>query len=476
MDNIKLESELRLETIFLSITRDTLDKLSTLSSLKELDILEKQNINKYIYITKQTGNTPSIETLKKEFPDLYFDGVNKVSLEEIDDYISLYISNKKNIYTAKQLFEIASKIKTNGLDESSVNQLNNITKSDAVSIPYSSIEDKILEIYKNKVIDTGIKSGVNLIDNEIGGLQPGAITTILGFAGSFKTTWALNMVYNAIQNKKNILYLSLEVTKEHIYYDLLSRHSFDSKFKKRVEHFDLKHRKLSDEDYTYLSENIYPDFRKIEGKCYIVDETELEAYSFYALENKFREIEKIAIEETGRGIDMLVVDHAQLLKFDSSMKGLGLETSVVNAYVSFFRQCCLNWVKTGKQISVLILSQASREGWKDAVRHEGKYKLTALAEANELERASSLVLSTYSSDTLKQINEAKVQILKNRDGQVWTEPVEVFVDPKYYVFGDVQNGITPDTAFNLDNIGSIFDVDTNSLDSLTSLDGLDLDI
>ena len=75
----------------------------------------------------------------------------------------------------------------------------------------------------------------------------------------------------------------------------------------------------------------------------------------------------------------------------------------------------MNWIKSGRQISVLILSQSSREGWKDAARHNGTYKLTALAEANELERASSMILSVFSSDSLKMANTVKVQVLKNRD-------------------------------------------------------------
>ena len=303
------------------------------------------------------------------------------------------------------------------------------------------------------------------------GYNHGAVTTILGFAGSFKTTWAINIAHNAIVNGKNILYLSLEVSKEHIYYDLLSRHSFDTKFKIHLEHRKLKRKELSEEEYKYMESDIYPDLKGTKGTCYIIDETELEAYSFFALENKFREIDKLAIDETGHGIDLLVIDHAQLLKFDGSMKSIGNETNVVNTYVSFFRQCCLNWVKSGRQISVLILSQASREGWKDAVRHEGKYKLTALAEANELERASSLVLSTYSSDTLKQINEAKVQILKNRDGQVWSEPIEIFVDPAYYLFGDNNE----DVDFTADS-GSIFEPSADELSLVTDINSLDLDL
>ena len=138
------------------------------------------------------------------------------------------------------------------------------------------------------------------------------------------------------------------------------------------------------------------------------------------------------------------------------MKGIGNETNVVNAYISYFRQCALNWIKTGRQIAVLMLSQSSREGWKDAVRNEGAYKLTALAEANELERASSLVLSVFSSESLKQLKEAKVQILKNRDGESWSAPQEVFVDPKYYMFGENNTSIDISSSFDVGDMSSLF--------------------
>ena len=317
---------------------------------------------------------------------------------------------------------------------------------------------------------------MKLIDQDTGGLQPASLCTILGFTGSFKTTFALNIAYNAITEGKNVLYLSLEVTKEHIYYNLLSRHSFNSKYKKHIEHLDLKHKSLDEEAYNYLNSTIYPEFKALPGKIFTVDETELEAYSFFSLESKFREIEKLSIEKTGHGIDMLVIDHAQLLKFDSSMKGIGNETNVVNAYVSFFRQSALNWIKSGRAISVLILSQSSREGWKEAVRAEGRYRLTALAEANELERASSLVLSVYSSDSLKQVKAAKVQILKNRDGQVWSEPIEVFVDPVYYTFGDTTGSIESSTSYDLESMTNLFNTDDNMDNLLNSISLDDLDI
>lgn len=249
-----------------------------------------------------------------------------------------------------------------------------------------------------------------------------------------------------------------------MYYDLLSRHSTNPEFKHHIEHEAFKKKELSDDKFKYVEETIYPSLKSLPGNIYIVDETELEAYSFYSLEAKFREIDKLAVESTNHGIDLLIIDHAQLLKFDASMKGIGNETNVVNAYVSFFRQNALNWIKSGRQISVLVLSQASREGWKEAVRAEGKYRLTALAEANELERASSLVLSVYSSDALKEMKEAKVQILKNRDGQVWIDPQEVYVEPAYYIFGDGQKGTSPSSNFQISSLNELFNLADDNID------------
>ena len=250
-----------------------------------------------------------------------------------------------------------------------------------------------------------------------------------------------------------------------------------------IEHLAFKQRKLDEKEYNFFKDTLVPDFNKMKGKVYIVDETELESYSFYSFETKFREIEKLAIQETGHGIDLFVIDHAQLLKFDTSMKGIGNETNIVNTYVSFFRQCVLNWIKSGHQVAGLILSQASREGWKEAVRHEGRYRLTALADANELERAATLVLSVYCSESLKQINTVKVQILKNRDGQAWEEPMEVFADPVYYLFGNNEESTAIGMDFNSMDMSNLFKMDQSSLDNIStlqeeaiSLQNLDFDI
>ena len=122
-----------------------------------------------------------------------------------------------------------------------------------------------------------------------------------------------------------------------------------------------------------------------------------------------------------------------------------------------------------------MLSQSSREGWKEADKSNGRYRLTALAEANELERASSLVLSVYCTDTLKQMKSAKVQILKNRDGEVWPEPIETYADFAYYEFGETMNSSNKEDKLELaDMSANLFDLSNNEMNELSDLASLDI--
>ena len=81
-------------------------------------------------------------------------------------------------------------------------------------------------------------------------------------------------------------------------------------------------------------------------------------------------------------------------------------------------------------------AQTNREGWKRAVKRGGVYDLTALAEVNEGERASSVVMSIYVDENMKAAKEAKVQLHKVRFGPGIADPVSVFVDGDAYIFGE----------------------------------------
>lgn len=217
----------------------------------------------------------------------------------LPDYINIYLYNKKNLSTAKELMNLSARVRSTGITEDILDDLTDITKSDSVRHKFTNIKDSIIERYENAEYSVGIPTGVNFIDEMTGGVHKGEVTSIAGFAGHCKTTFAINISYSALTLNNNVLYLSLEVPSESIYFDFISRHSNNSKFKMRVPHYDLKKRRLKPDAWEYVKTEIIPDFNNISGRCYIIDETELDNYSQYTLEAKFREIDRLAEEETG---------------------------------------------------------------------------------------------------------------------------------------------------------------------------------
>lgn len=54
MENIKMETDFRLEVLFISLNKDNVKLLDDVLNLNELDFVDKTTINKYMTIVKQT--------------------------------------------------------------------------------------------------------------------------------------------------------------------------------------------------------------------------------------------------------------------------------------------------------------------------------------------------------------------------------------------------------------------------------------
>ncbi len=150
------------------------------------------------------------------------------------------------------------------------------------------------------------------------------------------------------------------------------------------------------------------------------------------------------LKQEGKQLDAVIVDYIQLCKFSGN--GMTRDANAqINSYVTFFRRLGQNFRKevdpvTGKesvrQLTMILLSQINRDNWRRARNNDGKYDITCLADANELERGSYRVFTTYTNEDLKGRKSAQVQILKNRTGQTMYEPAVCYADGEAYVFCD----------------------------------------
>lgn len=444
--------------------KDTaLSTIEILYSSEYLHEAEKQFLDQYKVLLGSLSTMPSRDFLIQKFPGLGFEVCTGYSDEALLNNVELYLEDKKKNYIANDLMQKIPKIRELGLTDDIKDIFLQLVED--TSLEEKELEDiatKIEEKYDEEKVMGGLLTGMEPVDEATGGIFPGTLTTIMGYTGAYKTLSAINITYNAINSGKNVCYLSLEVPKEHLMYDILSRHSNNTKFTKQIGHFDMKKHKLKEEDKEYLFGTIAKDYMTIEGKALFLDESDVSSYTRLGFEQLFRRADNYLIEKTGKGVDVLIIDHAQLLKFNESGFGIKDPYQIVNYYTSFFRQQTLNFLNKGKPISTIILSQASREGYKNASKHQGQYDLTALAEANELERASQTVIGLYLDESLKNSKQVKIQVLKARDGATMPEPVAIFADPEFYIVGSdiVANPISMKTL----NTEDLFNVDLDTID------------
>jgi hypothetical protein len=92
---------------------------------------------------------------------------------------------------------------------------------------------------------------------------------------------------------------------------------------------------------------------------------------------------------------------------------------------------------SGRGIGLVSPFQANREGYKEAEKNGGRYKITALAGSNEAERSSDLIYYTYLDDVLRNSRELLVGNLKARKAMVVSEPFRVFADPTTLTIGNL---------------------------------------
>lgn len=420
---------------------------------------------------------PTQDLFELNFPEAkgQFSTVTEIDLDSFRVYMYNLINNRVNKKVSQSLLNVTSEIEADGLNDQVLEKIMDMHRvSNLGKVKEVATDIDFRQFYQNKLTKAvGLRFFIEDLDSKIGGLSEGTLTTIAGFTSHYKSTLAMNMAYkNVYFDGYNLAYISLETLKEEMYTNLLCRHSYDTKFSKYgfIAHDRIRKGELTPEEIDYLFDVVDADFRaNARGKLIILDESDFISLSTMEFYNSL-EILDDELTATG-GLDGYILDYIQLLKFGDSVKGD--DNRILNGYISFFRRITQSF-RTGskkKKLIGVILSQINRDSWGRAVKNGGRYDLRCLADANELERGSHRVITTYTSEVMKINKEAQVSILKNRMGMTMYEPSLIMADGEAYVFGDDAQetmGSPPSSISSSNNIGSIFN-DSNSIDSLDSI-------
>lgn len=267
---------------------------------------------------------------------------------------------------------------------------------------------------------------------------PGTVISLLAFAGGFKTVAAVNTSYiNALENK-NVLYLALESTAGDIINRLVVNHiavtakNADQLIKNNW----IRDNKLTKKQKEFYNKKHNELIEQLDNRLIVWDETKIAYNTFLDMTETLRTADDLFIAMTGKGLDIIVLDQLALLKYTAGGgKRYGYDGAVLNDWVSFFRKQALDFLESGKQITVFLVSQINRDAYAEASKpkNKGRYNITCASDAHEIERASDTMITLYKD--LDTQNVLLVNIPKARRGAVPDNPIQLDVYGEYYHIG-----------------------------------------
>lgn len=286
-------------------------------------------------------------------------------------------------------------------------------------------------------------TGIPEIDDLTKGLSTG-VHVIAGFRKCCKSTYALNLIYKAINEGNNVCLLSLEMSKIDVLNTLISLHSYELDSKTAVSRtelsmlLELDKEKYNDYLYSFLSLPgnliIFTEKDIIENSKYVC----ASAYSNRNLDSLFDKANRSCIIKTGKEVQMLVVDNINCIRvWDKKTSGEQAYTSASN----YFRQVALNFGKYqddlkcgGKPVILLLLAQINRSGGKEAL-YNGFYPESSIAETVNIERDATTIIPIYTNQQYIESNYAFIKLEASRYSPAMLEPTDIPVNLEYGKIG-----------------------------------------
>lgn len=463
--------EITVPNIIVSILNINDDKY-VISKLKELE--QQLNLNDVeqriileIYESVNIGSIISPTFIRKKYSYVFEDDILEQYLPQ--DAIDSAITQVK-------ISQAKTSLKLNLLDISSnLDSLDPLELKDKVA---SLLENELLITKTEDIPDILVPSedaykdviagadGLSLVDRRIesyaGKATPSTVTTILAFAGSFKSTFALNIAYLNALDGYNIVYLSLESTAAKLKQRLVLNH-IASTTTDRNELIQAKW--VRDKQLTEPLQKVYNRYHndlmdKLGGRLILWDEEDIQYNTFLEMNHTLQKADKIFKERNGKGVEAIILDQLALLKNTrAGGRKYTYDGAVLNDWMTYFRKQALNFLDTGRETTVFVVSQINRESFTEASkpRNKGRYDMTAASDSNEIERASNTMITLFKD--LETQNTLLVNIPKAREGDMPDNPLQL------EVYGDYAH-IGPLKAGNLTLEDLELEAETFSLESL----------
>ena len=310
--------------------------------------------------------------------------------------------------------------------------------SGEVTTDGESFKEEYLRIKSDPYAGVGNLSALEQMDAALSGAKRHELWTHAAFTGGLKSTFILNWAYNqAVFYGNSSVVFSLEMPYVQCRRILYSLHSLSDVFRdvrinlgiqssatldRGLDYTAIRDGNLSDVEEAFLFDHVIPHFDEghtvsvggspvQHGRIHIeVCNPEKDDFTVPDLRSKAELLYAESPYQT------VFVDHVGLM---APRKWSSSTTERLNEVIRDLKRMAMGFNR-GQGIAVVALFQINREGYKRAMKMKEKglapsYNLTDLSYANEAERSSDIVTSTWVDDDLRKKGRVLFQCLKSRD-------------------------------------------------------------
>lgn len=263
----------------------------------------------------------------------------------------------------------------------------------------------------------GAISGIREIDESCKGAKKGELWLHAGFPGELKTMLACNWAYNTVTRfKRNVVYVSFEMTREQIRRSIYVQHSANARFRQMgfqpLDYGKIRDGELTREEKDFYFNHVVADFES--NPTYTTFEV-VTPDREWTMADVRTELETLHREfEVG----LVILDHGQWIEARKQRKNKDY-TIELNSVITDAKRLALTF-DNNHGVPVIMLFQINRNGKTEADKNEGVYKMNALTYANNAEKTADVITTTYLNDELREAGATKITNLKNRDNRLFS--------------------------------------------------------
>jgi len=285
---------------------------------------------------------------------------------------------------------------------------------------------KLYEYRRDHPLETGILSGIDTIDSAHHGLRRGDLALVLGFTGHFKTTFTMSWAYKAaIRQGKHVAVVSCETALDDLRAIFYVMHATHPKFQDDPSYLTISVDAVVRGTLTRAQERFFK---------HVIDDLKTNTtygrvvYREPSADMTVADIQRWA-EARNREteIALLLIDYLGLVKPSASLRAADTG-SRLNDVIRSSKLLAMGFA-AGRGVSLLSPFQASREGWKNAEKVGGKYRLSDFSWANEAEKSADVIYYVWLDDLLRSSKELAIGNLKTRVVPMIPDQFRIFVDP-----------------------------------------------